>query len=49
MPTDHTQQLVLALVVATLLGFIAYTHPASIPVLGLGVTVFVAVAAVLKQ
>ncbi|MFH8939524.1 hypothetical protein [Streptomyces griseosporeus] len=48
MSTDRTQQLVLALVVATLIGHIGYTHPTTVPVLGLCAAVFVAVAAVLK-
>ncbi|WP_225829301.1 hypothetical protein [Streptomyces naphthomycinicus] len=48
MPTDRVQQLVLALVVTALIGYIGYTHPATVPALGLCVGAFVAVAAVLK-
>lgn len=48
MPTDRTQQLVLALVATTLVGHIAYTYPSTVPALTLCAAVFVALAAVLK-
>ncbi|MGW3154541.1 hypothetical protein [Streptomyces sp. NPDC001089] len=48
MPTDRTQQLVLALVVTALLCDIGYNHPGAIPVLTLAVGAFVAIAVVLK-
>ena len=48
MPTDLMQRLILALVVAALAGYVAYTHPEVVPALALCVAVFVAVAALLK-
>lgn len=48
MSTDRTQQLVLALVVTAFVGYVAYTHPRTVPALGVAAAVFVAVAAVLK-
>jgi hypothetical protein len=48
MTTDRTQQLVLALVGTALVGYIALTHPSTIPALTLCAGVFVALAAVLK-
>ncbi|MFG3013782.1 hypothetical protein ACGFZB_25745 [Streptomyces cinerochromogenes] len=48
MATDRTQQLVLALVVTMLGGYVGYTHPNTVPALSLGVGAFVAIAAVLK-
>jgi hypothetical protein len=48
MPTDRTQQLVLALVATALVGLVATTHPGTIPVLTLCAGVFVALAALLK-
>lgn len=48
MPTDRTQQLVLALVATVLVGNIALTYPGAIPALTLCVGAFVAIAAVLK-
>ncbi|MGA5042428.1 hypothetical protein ACPCA8_36205 [Streptomyces capoamus] len=48
MPTDRTHQLVLALVVTALIGYIGYTHPSTVPALSLCVGAFVAAAAILK-
>ncbi|MFF3420962.1 hypothetical protein ACFYW9_40965 [Streptomyces sp. NPDC002698] len=48
MPTDRTQQFVLALVVTALLCVIADSHPGALPVLTLAVGAFVAIAVVLK-
>jgi len=48
MPTDRTQQLVLALVATALVGHIALTYPGAVPALTLCAAVFVALAAVLR-
>lgn len=48
MPTDHTQRLVLALVVTALVGHVALTYPSAIEALTLCAATFVAAAAVLK-
>ncbi|MFH7340675.1 hypothetical protein [Streptomyces sp. KHY 26] len=48
MPTDRTQQLLLALIATTLVVYIGCSHPSTIPALTLALGAFVAVAAILK-
>ncbi|MFF7176819.1 hypothetical protein [Streptomyces pseudovenezuelae] len=48
MTTDPMLRLILALVIAAFVGYVAYIHPKIIPALAVGVAVFVAAAGLLK-